>query len=33
MRTVIWSEDAIVSIQPIYDFIHLKSPHNAENVS
>lgn len=32
MRTVIWSEDAIDSIQNIYDYIHLKSPQNAEMV-
>ena len=32
MRSVIWSEDAIGSLQNIYDYIFLKSPQNAEMV-
>lgn len=32
MRSVIWSEDAIGSLQHIYDFIYSNSPQNAEMV-
>ena len=32
MRSVIWSEDAIGSLQNIYDYIFLKSPQNADLV-
>lgn len=32
MKSVVWSKDAINSIQHIYDYIHSKSPQNAEMV-
>ena len=32
MKSIVWSEDAINSIQHIYDYIHSKSPQNAEMV-
>lgn len=32
MKSVVWSKEAIDSIQHIYDFIYSKSPQNAEMV-
>lgn len=32
MKPVIWSKNAIVSIQDIYDFIYIQSPQNANLV-
>ncbi|WP_290862663.1 type II toxin-antitoxin system RelE/ParE family toxin [Flavobacterium sp.] len=32
MKSVVWSKDAIHSIQHIYDYIYSKSPQNAEMV-
>ncbi|MDP2059840.1 MAG: type II toxin-antitoxin system RelE/ParE family toxin [Flavobacteriaceae bacterium] len=32
MKTVVWSESSVQSIQSIYDFIHVRSPKNAEFV-
>lgn len=32
MKPVIWSENAVASIQDIYDYIYLQSPQNADFV-
>jgi len=32
MKSVEWSNDAVKSLQYIYDYIYLKSPQNAEMV-
>lgn len=32
MKAVIWSENSVQSMQSIYDFIHVRSPKNAEFV-